>query len=310
MGKCTPCDKITGELIEESFVPAKEYSLQEIRDKLHISKKLKDSTLLLSLNKVCNIAVIDGGEFSLRPKKSMKMLIEAKPENTFMDCVRHRLLVNDYGDQTPYYSYNDLSMLLYGKRMSELCVSKAPELYKHIEKPYQAMTSEIINEYNILRTLGEIVKNIDRNKSEEVTTVRFAKTSSGTYRELTFSEEEKIKSIICSTSPWRSYESYNDVIKKINEVLSSEETYGYVKKSFRLKIPDIVMSEEEVSIKIKANLYNHLMKIYWKDTDQHPMVKKVINKWARYQLGLGSDFRFADNELIVSKEGFLTKYKG
>lgn len=285
MKKCLSYTQIDKNIIAKCFSPTRDYTLEEIRNKLKVSKKLSDKVLIDTLNKYCEVNKTD---------RNYNLVI--KPDNTFIDCVRYKITQSDsHKQRREYYSYDALSEILYGERIQSLLLSADPEPYKYIKKKARIDASQIISDYNIRRVLGGVVCDLGLKKEDSVEAVHIIQRPSGEVTPASSEEASEIKAILQSTQ-WAkgTYQQIQDRIKE--KVLPDGGSYAGVVHRFQLSSPEIKISDNDLNQKIRLHLYSRLVAIYEKHQEEYdPDVKLVLNKWGRYQLGLGSDYSFAKN---------------
>lgn len=275
--------QINKKVIVDNFAPTRAYSLKEIRSKLKLSKKLSDKVLMDALNKCCDMN-----------KAGRSYTLTVKPDASFIDCVRYKITQNDKHKQhKKYYSYDDLSVVLFGGKIRNLLLPAEPEPYKYIKKKARVDAAQIISDYNIRKVLGGIVCDLGHKKGDRVEAVHMIQRPSGEVVPASSDEAFKIKAIL-QTTRWTkgTYQQIRTRIKE--EALLGDGSYAGVHHHFQLSSPKVEISEDDLNRKIRLHLYNQLNAIYKKHQEEYdPDVKLVLNKWGRYQLGLGPNYSFA-----------------
>jgi hypothetical protein len=283
--KCLSYTQITKKIITDNFVPTRGYTLEEIRDKLRLSKKLSDKVLIDTLSKYCNIN-----------KAGRNHFLAIKPDNTFIDCVRYRIILQSKEMGNHYHSCNAICKMLYEKRITDLLPSNEYDLYKFFTKAARKEADEIISERNIRRYISDVIYRLERKDGDSIDKVHVI-WSSGETRPANIDELRTINSVLESFGKRGSAKDYPLLKKEIEAhlSLSEDEAYGGVVYGFHLAAPTISISDDAVSQKIRLHLYNDFKKKYESNLQCSPITKEIINKWGRYQLGLGYDFSYAKN---------------
>ena len=280
---CMSYTQIDKKVIVDNFAPTRAYSLKEIRNKLKLSKKLSDKMLMDTLTKYCNMN-----------KAGRGYILTVKPDTTFIDCVRYKITQNDKHKQyKEYYSYDALSEILYGEKIRDLLLSAEPEPYRYIKKKARIDAAQIISDYNIRKVLGSIVCTLGCKKGDLVEVAHMIQRSSGEVTPASSEETIKIKAIL-QTTQWAKGTHQQIQLRIKEEALLGDGSYAGALHCFQLSPPKAKISDDDLNRKIRLHLYNQLNAIYKTHQEEYdPDVKLVLNKWGRYQLGLGPDYSFA-----------------
>lgn len=290
---CTPCSNINKKIIANNFVPSRGYTLQEVRSKLKLSKKLSDDTLVEVLRKYCDVS-----------KSGRKYLLSVKPDATYIDCVRNKISANMGTFKSKFYTYNALSEVLYDKGLNQLSLPAEPELYKFFKKEARTDAEKIINGYNISKILAQDVANLQKSNNDTVIQKYLIRTSKGAMRHSTDLETSKIFTVLQSFKWGDGNVKYQKAIAEVNNnLLTNGEQYKGAIFNFSLKPTSLPIGKDEIDTQLRLHLYNSLYKKYKDNEDKYdPVTKQIINKWGRYQLGLGAGFSFVKNRKSLHKE--------
>lgn len=296
MKQIIPISDITRSTIADNFTPTRGYTISEIRKRLHLHARLKDDKVLETLGEICYIAPYKRKKCERMGTNEPRYTLQPKPEVSYMDCIRHKIIQYTHNDENVYCTYNQLSQILYGMDIKEMELDDDPVWYSTFSAQVKKEAKEIVNNNTIRMSLGSVIQKLGKTKGTTIQRVHLIEVDNGSR----FSDAQETVAIdsIMRKMSWNQKgheQKFRTAMLDVNEkVLANKGKYQCAAYSFKLKDPHLTISEEEIDMRIRLHLYKRLVAKYYSKGTYNMRTKEVVNRWGRYQLGLGKDFSYAN----------------